>query len=370
MKIEDRIQATRGRSSGFDFLRIILSFSVMMIHTVVLCYGVDYNDLFYAGPLGPFARFVVPSFFALSGFLVAGSLVRTKTIGMFLGLRVIRIYPALIMEVLLSALVIGPLLTTFSLSAYFSDSTLAQYLWNAIGHIHYELPGLFLDNPLPKIVNGSLWTVPYELLCYISLTAIILVVGVKRKALVPIAAVALTIGFILLRLHKYHGSFPVLKTALPGALLVATYLFGVAIFLYRDKLPWNAGWFAISLVFSLVVLSSAVPYGEYAAPLPIAYATVWLGLTNARRPSFLKHADYSYGVYLYGYVIQQAIVSLFPWSRHWYLNGLICIPLAIAFATFSWEVIEKRALKLRQVLTRLEGAYLEGFAKKQAKTRA
>src|SRR5215216_498345 len=114
MTIEDRIQTTGGRSSGFDFLRIILSISVMLIHTVVLCYGVDYNDRFFAGPLGPFARFVVPSFFALSGFLVAGSLVRTRTIGMFLGLRVIRIYPALIVEVLLSALVIGPLLSTSS----------------------------------------------------------------------------------------------------------------------------------------------------------------------------------------------------------------------------------------------------------------
>jgi hypothetical protein len=92
----------------------------------------------------------------------------------FLTLRAVRIFPALFCEVTISALILGPMLTTFSLQKYFSDLKFYTYFLNVIGRIHYYLPGLFLDNPFPQNVNNQLWTIPFELECYIAITILAL----------------------------------------------------------------------------------------------------------------------------------------------------------------------------------------------------
>jgi peptidoglycan/LPS O-acetylase OafA/YrhL len=98
---------------------------------------------------------------------------------MFLGLRAIRIFPALFVEVILSALILGPLVTTLPPQLYFSDPLFFNYLLNAIGDVHFLLPGVFADNPWPRVVNGQLWTIPYELYCYCAIS-IIALIGLKR----------------------------------------------------------------------------------------------------------------------------------------------------------------------------------------------
>ena len=103
-------------------------------------------------------------FFALSGFLVASSLERCKTLFTFLGLRAIRILPALAVEIFISALIIGPLFTTEPAKAYFAAPEFHDYFLNILGDIHYHLPGVFAANP-SDAVNGQLWTVPYEMIC-------------------------------------------------------------------------------------------------------------------------------------------------------------------------------------------------------------
>ena len=152
----------------------------MLYHTVGVSYGVEAQIAADLGRWRPVLTSFVPMFFALSGFLVAGSLERSKTLGVFLGLRALRIAPALVCEVLLSALILGPALTLLPLHDYFSDPQFYQYFLNIFGDIHYQLPGLFLSNPLPQTVNGQLWTVPFELGCYIFLTALA-ILGVFRN---------------------------------------------------------------------------------------------------------------------------------------------------------------------------------------------
>jgi peptidoglycan/LPS O-acetylase OafA/YrhL len=65
--------------------------------------------------------------------------------------------------------------------------------------------------------------------------------------------------------------------------------------------------------------------------------------------------DYSYGLFLYGFVIQQVIAQMGPWAHHWYINLILSLPIAAAFAAFSWHAIEKPALQLRQLLPAIEG---------------
>jgi peptidoglycan/LPS O-acetylase OafA/YrhL len=168
LSLKDRFIATNGHPSGFDYLRLWLAISVVAVHSPMTTNG-DHHR-----PLNAYVRAVLPMFFALSGFLVAGSLERSKTLLTFLGLRVIRIYPALVVEVVLSAFLIGVFVTTYPLAGYFSDPLFFLYLRNALGDIHYFLPGVFANNPWPGVVNFQLWTVPFELLCYVLLTALVL----------------------------------------------------------------------------------------------------------------------------------------------------------------------------------------------------
>src|SRR5262249_49082197 len=100
-----RLALANDRPSGFDYLRLGLAVSIIAWHGVVVCYGYASEANLWLGPIGPLGWFLVPSFFALSGFLVMGSLYRNDLLS-FLALRGLRIFPALAVELLLSAFII------------------------------------------------------------------------------------------------------------------------------------------------------------------------------------------------------------------------------------------------------------------------
>jgi peptidoglycan/LPS O-acetylase OafA/YrhL len=368
VSLAERLNATNGRPSGFDYLRLGLAVSVVIVHSVRTTYGVD-SEL-WTTAFRPFVRAIIPMFFALSGFLVAGSLERSKTTLTFIGLRLIRIYPALAVEVALSAFLIGMAVTAFPVTTYFQDPLFLKYLLNVIGDIHYNLPGVFENNPIPKTVNAQLWTVPVELLCYMALTVLVLLGGVQRKILIPLAALGLALAHLVLRLYTDHWQFPNPGGVFGNTLLVVCFLAGVSLYLFRDKIVWSTRMFAGALIASIPLLWF-VPFGDYPGVLTIAYVTVYLGLTNARRLSLIKGADYSYGMYLYGYVIQQLFVYLAA-PRFWWVNVLVCVPASALFAAFSWHFIEKPAQNLRKPLAAAERRYLAlgGYAARRPPVRA
>jgi peptidoglycan/LPS O-acetylase OafA/YrhL len=94
----------------------------------------------------------------------------------------------------------------------------------------------------------------------------------------------------------------------------------------------------------------SVSYGDILMAIPVAYMTVYAGLLNPYKFNILKGADYSYGVFLYGYPIQQAFASSGKWTHYWWLNILVCVPLAFLVAAFSWHFVEKPVLFLKKKL--------------------
>ncbi|MCI0734822.1 MAG: acyltransferase [Beijerinckiaceae bacterium] len=356
-----RLTATGNRPSGFDYLRLGLAISVVLVHSPMTTYGADpcshrEAHLWVTAPLCPSTRAILPMFFALSGFLVAGSLERSRTLLTFAGLRAIRIYPALAVEVVLSAFLIGAAVTTLPPGQYFSDPLFLIYLRNAIGDIQLFLPGVFANNPWPRMVNFQLWTVPFELLCYATLTGLALAGCQRHKILFPLAAAAMAIAHVVLRSYKYDWELPVMDGHFTGPLLVISFLAGLSLYLFRDKIVWSFGVFAGALIASFPMLWFG-RYWDYPAIITVTYVTVYLGLTNFKRLSVIRGADYSYGIYLYGFVIQQFFVYLAA-PRFWWVNALVCVPVACLFAAFSWHFVEKPAQKLKHPLAVAERHYL------------
>lgn len=346
----DRMEETAGRSSGFDYMRALLAIAIICLHTCMTSYGSMTQDQLLQNPLGRPFLLLVPMFFSLSGFLVAGSWERCRTMFAFLGLRVLRIFPALSVQVILSALIIGPLFTTLPLGAYFRDPVFFRFFWNAVGHTQYFLPGVFTHNP-DQAVNGQLWTVPWELDCYLILTVLALIGLVRRRLLLVLA---LGSAQVLLAAHAFlrpHG----ISLPLSGVLISYCFMWGLALYRFRDKVPWSGK--LAALAFAVSYAGLMLPNGKYLITLPVAYFTTWLGLMNPKRDRWLLSGDYSYGLYVFGYPVQQAIAS-FVELRVWWINLLLALPCTLFCAFLSWHLVEKRAQKLRGRLFAVEDALL------------
>jgi peptidoglycan/LPS O-acetylase OafA/YrhL len=335
--------AHRGVAPGFDWVRIGLSLTILLLHSFHTAYGP--SPELATGPAGPIWGAALPMFFGLSGFLVAGSALRTRALLPFITFRVLRIVPALAVEVTLSALLLGPLVTALPLSDYVRDPALYHYFGNIIGWIHFHLPGVFLTNPRPGIVNQNLWTLHPELGCY-ALMAVLMATGlVYRRRAITVVFVLFSIGLVAWDLGvgslQLNGNFG-------RGVLVWSFIAGITAFHWRDRLPIGRGLALGSAVLAYALLKA--PGFNLLALLPIIYLMVWLGMQDFPRIELLQRGDYSYGIYLYGYPIQQTLAYLFPQLREWWLIFPTAAVLTLLFAMLSWHGIEKPALRLKRLV--------------------
>jgi peptidoglycan/LPS O-acetylase OafA/YrhL len=175
----------------------------------------------------------------------------------------------------------------------------------------------------------------------------------------PLAMVAVIVGYGAARVLHWHA-MPDIARPLSGPLLIAAFLAGVTAYLYRARLSASHLTGAALLLVSLVLLGlPGLP--QFLAPIPVAWLTAYLGTLNPARIRLLRGADYSYGLYLYGLPIEQALIASLP-IRHWLFTAVGALALAGLFAAFSWTYVEKPALKLRGALERLEKRWIALFA--------
>lgn len=223
----------------------------------------------------------------------------------------------------------------------------ATYWRNIIGEVQFNLPGVFLQNPTTA-VNAQLWTLPYELLCYASLSALALFgIARDRRAFLAATILAILVNFAWSGL--LHQT--VRTTTVGYAVLVEAFLLGVCFYLYRDRVPLNRWLCALSILGSWLCFT--VPLGDNFAAIPATYLVVYLGLLNPPRIKLVSSGDYSYGIFLYGYPIQQTTYSLFP-GTPWPVQLAVSFIGIFALAAFSWWCVEAPALKLRPYLYNFE----------------
>ena len=350
--LEDRLIATGGKPSGFDYMRIVLAICVVLFHEADICYGFSVGLAVKTGWARPFIALILPMFFALSGFLVAGSWERCKSLITFGGLRLLRLVPALAVESFLGIVVLGTIFTTLPLGQYFRDPQTWSYLKNIYGSIHYLLPGVFQHNN-DTWVNRQLWVLPFELKAYIVLGAMTLVFASRSRSWLLCLAAAYAAKTLLdFYRHDYGGD----TGTVPGPQLVVAFLAGLLLYRYRPQIPYSGALAAVAAAISLGLLSQHW-LQPWAAPF-VAYVTVYLGLQQPKR-TWIVEGDYSYATYLYGYPIQQAVWTALPWARAWWSNFLVAGIFIAGVAVVSWHLVERPCQKPgRRALGAIEGSWL------------
>ncbi|MFC0687139.1 acyltransferase family protein [Novosphingobium clariflavum] len=359
----------RGIGPGFDLLRIGLALYIFYGHAlwvagghssvagVAAIAGAAAADAAstaaapiadgFSGWTRPFHVAAVPLFFALSGFLVIASALRLRATSTFLAFRFLRIFPALVVETALCAVVLGALLTTLPVVSYYSDPLFWRYLGNMVGWISFDLPGVFAGNPVKHIVNANLWTLPSEFDCYF-LTALLMISGViyDRRLFTAVYACAA----IALVTASLATGFAITAGILSPIAITFYFFTGVLLFHWRHHLPAHWLLFVAAAALSYALLLSK--WTAFIAPIPVTYCMAFMGVVAVPRLPLISRGDYSYGIYLYGFPICQALVAAFPGTfvGHRYLLLTTGLVITCAFAAFSWHMIEQHALALKRRL--------------------
>jgi len=278
------------------------------------------------------------------GFLVGGSLLSKGDPVRYVLARAFRIYPGLVAAVLFT-MAIGAAFTTLPLSAFLSSPETGRYGWmtgTAIAGVLHKLPGVFLDNPLPEAVNGSLWTLPFELRMYGWLLGFWLISKLLRTRWLPVA-----LGVIgTVALVGYWASSGVIQELTWNRKtnwLFAMFFLGVNLYSVRRFVPLRPA-FAVVATLALVgtaALSHAGFRVIYSVALAYLMVYVVYGLPPIRA---LLTSDYSYGVYVYAFPVQQAVVALVPGVSAWTVTALTT-PVVLLLAALSWHLIERPALR-------------------------
>ena len=257
--------------------------------------------------------------------------------------------PALAVEILLSALILGPLVTELSVRSYFHAWEFYRYFTNVFGYIQMRLPGVFDGNPYARIVNISLWTVPYELECYLVLTIAYMVGLVRRRMWFVIVVGALTLAGTAEAFSSFDPYWVANRPL--GRALVVAFLAGVAISLYAEKIRLSPAVAAACLVTSLLLFSDYRLI--YLAAPPMAYVTVYLGMMNPPKTALLRSGDYSYGLYIFAFPIQQTLTMTGLDRGFWALNAVQTVILGLCYACFSWWCVEKPVLSRKADILRV-----------------
>src|SRR5690349_21680692 len=151
------------KQNNFDGLRIVAAVMVLVSHQFALL-QLPQPEIYSGMSLGGVAVLV---FFSISGYLVAQSWTNDPNVVRFAAKRLLRVWPALAVATGVAALIVGPIVTSLPLRAYFAAPDFQSYFLMLRFRQWDQLPGVFDTLPFAHAVNGSLWTIPYEVRWYL-----------------------------------------------------------------------------------------------------------------------------------------------------------------------------------------------------------
>jgi peptidoglycan/LPS O-acetylase OafA/YrhL len=331
-----------GRDNNVLALRYAAAASVILFH----CYAL--TDRWLDEPL--YAAFApmnlgalgVQVFFVLSGFLVTQSWLAHPSLRAYAAARLLRIYPALIAATVFTIAVAGASSTLGWVEYLTSPVTWRYFVRTASGYdVRDALPGVFPFNPFPRAANGSLWTLPVELRLYVAL-GLAGVAGLLARPLAWLAA-----GLLLVAAAIAWPALVPLDPNTAGTRLAALlFLLGSLACVGKRYVPLSLPGAALAVALPLADANGLARDGPLFALL-LAYAVLVIAYhPSLRLPGLAGAPDYSYGLYVYAFPIQQTVVWLAPGVAPAPLFA-IALPLTLGVAAVSWHALEAPALRLK-----------------------
>jgi len=336
-------------NNNFNFLRLLCAIFVVITHSYPLT-GASERDLLetISEKQVWFSAIGVNALFIISGYLIFQSLCRSNSlIGYYLK-RLLRIFPALFV-VLLITLAFVFLVYQGDFNAFIHDPSVRSYFPNNffLYNMQYDISGIFEKNPLPNMINGSLWTIAYEFTLYLILSLLFFFNLITKRIVVSLLFFLMLIGrlFFTLNTAKFHG------------VLNATYFYDFALYFFSGSFLAAVGFelwgkkrllsLSALLLLAISIIGHVYSITAYFL-MPVLVISAGLDNYKSLNAIVTKIGDLSYGIYIYSFMIMQFLMHFFKLGTiSLMLWGLI---ISFLFALFSWHCVEKRALDFKSSL--------------------
>jgi peptidoglycan/LPS O-acetylase OafA/YrhL len=354
-----------GRNNNFNLIRFCAAFAVLFSHSFALATGSVSAEPMRQTLGLTWAYIAVDVFFLTSGFLVTASLLNRRSVVGFAWARVLRIFPGLWVMLALTVFGLGLAVTDRSARGYVSDpETWRYFVKNAIlfrGMVP-DLPGVFSSNPIQSVVNGSLWTLGPEVKLYIILFALgVLAIIARRRGVIRWSVFALAVSAAVP--YLMNGNFD--NSSDEYSRLTFLFFVGASCYLFKDRIPLDrTAFFVLLAAVLLAALDRRVFFFAFSVALPYLVFYVAYGF-GGRIRAFNRLGDYSYGIYIYAFPVEQTIAHLLPGVSAVSLMGVSAIA-TLVLAMLSWHLLEQRALKLKDIAGERMRAVLRGLLPQSA----
>ena len=364
------------KNYNYNFIRFIAALMVIISHSFALSLGASsqhYIDSHHLNliNINTWGFLAVAVFFFGSGFYIAKSCERNESFLVFLLKRLFKLLPMLILVVLISIFIIGPVFTTLPLKDYFSNILTWKYLLNGILILQHNLPGVFTNNVYMPTVNGALWTLPVEFLCYLFCYIFYKIFKNKDNIvnrIMLVLSVIVILGAFLLQSHissLYDALCPAISFWLgiqywinrehllnikkPQVLFIASIILFVLVFPVKS-LSALAVWICVPYFMFYVMFISKHQHFQK-AEIFVQRRKIRVARKNICRdvnfPAELMCVLCSYCMYLIGFPIQQSIVYVMGGGPiNPFINIITAVVIDIALALLMHIFIERRVENL------------------------
>lgn len=351
------------RENNFNILRLLAAFMVLVGHMSILL-GISPMNI-----MGSVVHEVgVYIFFLIGGYLITKSYLSDPNPLRYAIKRIFRIMPALIVFVVFAVLIAGPLLTNVSLEEYFADPlTKAYFWWNIRLFPTFHLPGVFEANPSAS-VNGSLWTLPIEMAMYVLLPILLNVTGVRKNrkyskgiwgilTVTVLAASIIRKNFFPQAVCVFYGTewFTALNI-IPYYLLGSMY----AVCVPKEKLDIQK---AVMLFCFCIPITGSVWVQNVLQAIVFPYLVFSIAFAApAAFSKVMQKHEISYGIYLYGFFVQQLLIQMLavkcqldvPYLVYLVLSTLITVAFAYLSAILIEEPFQRLCKKILGMIKKKE----------------
>lgn len=339
----------QGRDNNINLIRFIAASMVLLAHSFVVVAAQRDAGPFVQSTGHDLGYHAVNIFFAASGFLIAQSWKRHPSLSHYAAGRILRIWPALFFCALFVTYVIGPALTHWTMAAYFHASETYKYLPDVMSLVNVDspLPGVFTTLPGNTEIDAPLWTLKYEMICYVALALFGWFGGFASARRFSIWAVPVFI--LLLVTSTWPVAHDVSRPYMHCIRFGFCFGLGVVAFEFADRLPLSM--LIVAALGLVAVLTRHSVLYTAALWTFTAYTTIWLAFVpQGFLRGFNRLGDYSYGIYIYAYPLQLLIVSQVP---HIAPMALFVSAMSLTFglAILSWHYLERPSLASKARLT-------------------